>query len=101
MPQQIGKEAYSYRFVARAFRPLLDRWASTSEVDRAESRLDYAVWQARRQGRDPIHLSFLPLHRTYLSSRAPNVAFPFWEFPDLPTDYFGNNPRNDWARIAN
>ncbi len=97
---RIGREAYSYRYVYRAFAPLLERWGSTQEINRPESRLDYALWRARQQHLEPVHLSFLPLHLVYLTQHAPNVAFPFWEFPDIPDSSFANNPRNNWVRIA-
>src|SRR5271165_3301131 len=84
MGHQIGREAYSYRFVYKAFAPLLERWGQTSEITRPESRLDFTLMQARQNRLDPVHLSFLPLHLTYLTGQAPNVAFPFWEFPDIP-----------------
>jgi glycosyltransferase involved in cell wall biosynthesis len=100
MPTVVGKEAYSYHFVAQAFTPLLERLGSVSEITRPESRLDYALWRAQRDGRAGVHLSFLPIHSGYLSSRAPNVAFPSWEFPDIPTTNLGGNPRHNWARIA-
>src|SRR5688572_18640757 len=87
--RQLGREAYSYRFVYRAFAPLLDRWGLTREVDSPATRLDWALDQARRQGLAPLHLSFLPLHMLYPTAQAPNVAFPFWEFPDIPDTGFG------------
>src|SRR2546421_11994595 len=79
-----GTEHYSYYYVYRAFAPLLQRWGSTVEVTQPESRLDFALRRTRQAGQEPIHLSFLPLHHAYLSTEAPNVAFPFWEFPDIP-----------------
>jgi glycosyltransferase involved in cell wall biosynthesis len=100
MVDRIGREAYSYRFVYRAFAPLLQRWGRTVEITHAESRLDYALWQARQQQDEPLHLSFLPPHLTYLTQRAPNVVFPFWEFPDIPNSSIANNPRNDWVRLS-
>lgn len=98
--EHLGREAYSYRFVYRAFAPLLARWAEIREVDRAESRLDFALRQGRQHGKEAIHLGFLPLHLLYLSAQAPNIAFPFWEFPDIPDSDFGNNPRHNWVRLA-
>lgn len=80
MAAKLGREAYSYRFVFRAFEPLLRRWGPTIEVTRPESRLDHALWRVRRQNLEPIHLSFLPLHMTYLTHAAPNIAVPAWEF---------------------
>jgi len=100
MAAKLGREAYSYRFVFRAFEPLLRRWGPTIEITRPESRLDYALWRARRQNLEPIHLSFLPLHMTYITHGAPNIAVPAWEFPDIPNTDFQNNPRNNWLRIA-
>jgi glycosyltransferase involved in cell wall biosynthesis len=100
MAAKLGREAYSYRFVYQAFESLLRRWGPTIEVTRPESRLDYALWRARRQNLEPIHLSFLPLHMTYLAHGAPNIAVPAWEFPDIPDTDFHNNPRNNWRRIA-
>jgi hypothetical protein len=100
LAERIGREAYSYRFVYRAFAPMLQRWGRTIEVTQAESRLDFALQQAREQGLQPIHLSFLPLHLTYLTQHAANVVFPFWEFPDLPNRPLGNNPRNNWVNLA-
>ncbi|HLJ95699.1 MAG TPA: hypothetical protein VKU02_21160, partial [Gemmataceae bacterium] len=100
MAAKLGREAYSYRFVFRAFESLLRRWGPIFEITRPESRLDYALWRARQQNLDPIHLSFLPLQMTYLTHGAPNIAVPAWEFPDIPNTDFQNNPRNNWRRIA-
>lgn len=95
-----GQQDYSYYFIYRAFVPLLQRWAHTTEVTRPESRLDYALWSARQQGLEPLHIGFLPLHSIYLSSHARNVAFTLWGLPDIPDDDIANNPRNNWMRIA-
>jgi glycosyltransferase involved in cell wall biosynthesis len=101
MAAKLGREAYSYRFVYSAFEPLLRRWGPTVEITRPESRLHYALSRARQQGLEPIHLSFLPLHLTYVGEGVPNIAVPAWEFPDIPNTDFQNNPRNNWLRIAN
>lgn len=98
---QLGQRDYSYYFIYRAFAPLLQRWADTTEVTRPESRLDYALWRARQQGLEPVHISFLPLHSTYLTSHARNVAFILWGLPEIPDEDVGNNPRNNLMRIAN
>jgi hypothetical protein len=97
---QLAREAYSYRLVYESFAPLLQRWGTVREVHQPESRLDHALYELRRQGNEPLHLSFMPLHLAYLTGQAPNVAFPFWEFPDIPERDLGGNPRNNWKRIA-
>jgi glycosyltransferase involved in cell wall biosynthesis len=101
IPREIGHEAYSYHFVFKSLAPLLARWGTVQDIDRPESRLDYAIWNARKHNREPFHLSLLPLHMTYLTPHAPAAAFPFWEFPDIPNINLENNPRNNWVQIAN
>ena len=95
-----GTEHYSYYYVYRALAPLLQRWGCIQEVTQPESRLDYALRRARQAGQEPVHLSFLPLHHAYLTSEAPNVAFPFWEFPDIPQESLEFSSRHHWGRIA-
>lgn len=100
LPARLGLPAYSYAHVYRAFRPLLERYGSLIEIDRGESRLDAALQAARQRGQRPLHLSFLPLQLVYPSALAPTVAFPFWEFPDIPATDFDDNPRNNWRRVS-
>jgi glycosyltransferase involved in cell wall biosynthesis len=97
-PQRMGLEAYSYHYVYRAFAPLLERWGRTHVLARGGRGLAGALRRAPEQG--SLHLSFLPLHRMPLASAAPNVAFPFWEFPDIPDQDIEGDPRNNWVRTA-
>ncbi len=98
---QLARDAYSYRIVARAFAPLLRRWGAVEEIDRPESRLDFALRRLRQQGKEPLHLGFFPLHQFYVTADAANVAFPFWEFPDVPAADLAGDTRHNWARVAN
>lgn len=100
LAERLGLPAYSYAHVYRAFRPLLERVGTVIDVERGESRLDAALHAARQRGLQPLHVSFLPLQLVYPSSLAPTVAFPFWEFPDIPANDFGDNPRNNWRRVS-
>ena len=72
MVERIGREAYSYRFVYRAFAPLLARWGQTAEVTRPESRLDYAIWKAQQQKRG----SSAPSRKAWKNAKRPSDYFP-------------------------
>jgi glycosyltransferase involved in cell wall biosynthesis len=98
--QRVGLEAYSYHFVYRAFARLLERWGEMHVLSRGGRGLAGALRRAGRQQRDALHLSFLPLHRMPLAGDFPNVAFPFWEFPDIPDQDIDSDPRNNWVRTA-
>lgn len=101
MPDRCGDDCYSYFFVQRAFLPLLERYGAVEEVAEPRSRLDEAVANARRRQMAPLHLSFLPPQYMPLAGEAPNIAFPFWEYPDIPNYDVAGKPENNWARLAN
>jgi glycosyltransferase involved in cell wall biosynthesis len=100
LARRLGRDAYSYRYVYRAFAPLLDRWGPNREVSGPPGRLEAAVAAARRDGRLPVHLSFLPLHLMQRVPGVPNIAVPAWEFPDIPAVDLEGDPRHNWARAA-
>jgi glycosyltransferase involved in cell wall biosynthesis len=98
--QRLGRDAYSYRYVYRAFAPLLKRWGRTLEVSGPPSRLEQAIADGNAQQQAPLHLSFLPLHLMHVAADVPNVAVPAWEFPDIPGIDLDNDPRHNWAHRA-
>lgn len=100
MPQRCGDDCYSYYFVYRAFAPLLARWATIGESTGGGFALDDALFRAHCEFAQVAHLSFLPPHSLHVSSVAPNIAFPFWEFPDIPQAELGDDPRMNWVQVC-
>jgi glycosyltransferase involved in cell wall biosynthesis len=98
--RRLGRDAYSYRYVYRAFAPLLQRWGQHREASGPRAVLEHAIAEAKRQHQEPIHLSFLPLHLIDVVPNVPNIAVPAWEFPDIPDINLDNDPRQNWARQA-
>src|SRR5215472_10146257 len=84
LARRLGRDAYSYRYVYRAFAPLLERWGRHREASGPRAAVEHAVTEARRQGHTPVHLSFLPLHLMDVIPDTANLAVPAWEFPDIP-----------------
>ncbi len=101
LARRLGRDSYSYRYVYRAFAPLLDRWGRHCDASGPRGTLGHAIVRARRQQCQPIHLSFLPLPLMEVVPSVPNIVFPFWEFPDVPAEAFDDNPQNNWAAAAN
>jgi glycosyltransferase involved in cell wall biosynthesis len=97
-PARMGSASYSYYYVYRAFAPLLRRWGHVVETVRPERGLDSVIAQQRSPA---LHLGFLPLDVFHPAAQAPNVAFPFWDYPDVPDYALGGDPHQDWVRIAN
>jgi glycosyltransferase involved in cell wall biosynthesis len=98
--KNLGTPGYSYDIVAKLFTPLLERWGEVIRTPRDGRALDHAAEGARRRGFEPVHVSFLPFQDLCLSTKAPNVIVPAWEFPDIPNEGFDSNPLNDWAKAA-
>ena len=96
--QNVGRPGYSYDFVVQLFAPLIERWGELVVVPRDE--VDQAVEQARSEGLEPLHLSFLPLQDVRLAADAPNIVVPAWEFPDIPDHGFDDKPENNWVEMA-
>jgi hypothetical protein len=98
--QNLGAPGYSHDFVARLFRPILERWGEVIEVRDAPRSLQASVDECRRQGKKPIHFSVLPFQDVCLVKDAPNIVMPAWEYPDVPSESFDGNPQNDWPATA-
>jgi glycosyltransferase involved in cell wall biosynthesis len=98
---RLGTAGYSYDFVARLFTPLLERLGKVIEVKSAPADLTAAAQAARQSGLDPVHVTFRPFQDVCLTSSAPNVVVPAWEFPDVPDRAFDGNPQNNWIETAN
>ncbi len=99
--RHLGSAAYSYAFVFEAFKPVLEQLGVWRLVDRPESSLAFAARRAEAEGFQPVHLAFHPLQDIYLTPAVPTLAFPFWEFPEIPTRDFGVDTRQNWLRISN
>lgn len=97
---RMGKPAYSYRIVKRAFAGLLRRWGQLTEVDDPQRDLAKAVERARAAGRLPVQVSFLPLQDFEPAAGAVNVVVPAWEFPEVPSWDLGGNPKENWLKQA-
>jgi glycosyltransferase involved in cell wall biosynthesis len=100
LARRLGRDAYSYRYVYRAFAPLLARWGGHKEVSGPRGRMEEATAAARAHGRAPVHLSFLPLHLMDVTADVPNIGVPAWEFPDIPAIDLDDDPRQNWVRRA-
>ena len=96
----LGTPAYSYYFAVEALAPVLEQLGAWRLIDRPESRLPYAAARAEADGYRPIHLSVNPLQDAYFCPGLPNLAFPFWEFAEIPDRDFGDDARQNWVRAS-
>lgn len=94
----LGKPEYSYYFLMKEFVPALERLGSVVEV-KSLDEVDALFDQHSAQGRKVVFLSFSPPQQTPEGLRCPTIPVFAWEFDSIPTEAWGDEPRNDWRRV--
>jgi glycosyltransferase involved in cell wall biosynthesis len=95
--QSLGRPEYSYYFVLKAYRPVLESLGrvhvvqSTAEVDPLYQRL-------LLEGQESLFLSFTPPHKTPTDLTCPTICVVAWEFDSIPDEHWDNDPHQDWSR---
>ena len=93
---QLGRAEYSYYFVLREFRPLLERLGVVVALANPAKEVD-AIWRnAAALGEECVFLSFSPPHRTQLGLSCPTIPVFAWEFDTLPDELWDSERRNNW-----
>lgn len=96
---RLGRPEYSYRFVVREFRPLLDEMGIVIEINDPEREVDAIYESCRRHNVACVFLSFMPPNKVPIKLACPTIAVFAWEYETLPDEAFGGKPRNDWTRV--
>lgn len=94
--KQLGESEYSYYFVLKEFRPVLERMGIVVAIADPAHEVDAIRRSAAAHGEDTIFLSFAPPHQTVIDLDCPTVPIFAWEFDTIPVEMWGNEPRNDW-----
>ena len=99
IPQQLGRPEYSYRFVVREFKPLLEQLGTVIEITDPAQEVDPIYDACTASGEACVFLCFLPPNKVPLGLRCPTIPVFAWEFETLPDEAFIGKPRNDWRRV--
>jgi glycosyltransferase involved in cell wall biosynthesis len=97
--QNLGASEYSYYFVLKEYRPVLEALGLVVAINDPENEADRIYRNARDHGQDCVLLSFAPPHKTYVPRECPIFPIFAWEFDTLPTETWDDNPRNDWRTV--
>nr|WP_276584061.1 glycosyltransferase [Pseudomonas sp. RIT-PI-AD] len=92
----MGLPEYSYYFVLREFRPVLERLGEVILVEDPQREVDAHYASARATGEPCVFLSFSPPHRTCLELACPTVPVFAWEFDSIPSESWLDEPQQDW-----
>jgi glycosyltransferase involved in cell wall biosynthesis len=97
--QNLGRSEYSYYFVLKEYRPVLQRLGRVVEVSDPQTEVDALYLDCLSRGEDCVFLSFSPPHRTPVHLACPTLAVFAWEFSTIPNEPFAGEPRNDWRTV--
>ena len=96
---RLGLAEYSYFFVLRAFRPVLERIGMVVPISDPAREVDRLWRQACLRGEPCVFLSFAPPHRTQLRLACPTIPVFAWEFDTIPHEMWSGEPRHDWVAV--
>ncbi|MGD8220069.1 glycosyltransferase [Pseudomonas thivervalensis] len=95
--QSLGRPEYSYYFVLKAYRPVLESLGPVHVVS-SVAEVDPLYQTLQQAGQDCLFLSFSPPHKTPLDLLCPMVCVVAWEFDSIPAEHWDDDPRHDWSR---
>jgi len=94
-----GESHYSYRIVLQQFLPALEQLDRVVRVERPEVEVPPIVEECRSRREACLHLSFAPPQLTPLTLGCRTIPVFAWEFPDIPAESWGGDPRNSWHHV--
>jgi hypothetical protein len=97
--RNLGASEYSYYFVLKEFRPLLEEMGLVVAVSDPANEVDRIWGNATSHGESCVFLTFSPPHRSFIPARCPTIPVFAWEFDTLPTESWNEDPRHDWRTV--
>jgi glycosyltransferase involved in cell wall biosynthesis len=95
--QSLGRAEYSYYFVLKAYRPVLESLGQVHVVA-SVAEVDPLYLQLLQDGQECLFLSFAPPHKTPTGLQCPMVCVIAWEYDSIPTECADNDVRQDWSQ---
>jgi len=95
----MGLPDYSYYFVLKKFRDVLRQFATVVEIRNPQRDADILYKSCRARKEPCLFLSFTPPFKTVIGLECPTLSVFAWEYWTIPTDVWGDDPRNDWRHV--
>ncbi|MGY1888151.1 glycosyltransferase [Pseudomonas sp. SDT291_1_S447] len=95
--QSLGRAEYSYYFVLKAYRPVLESLGRVHVVA-SVAEVDPLYLQLLQDGQECLFLSFAPPHKTPIGLQCPMVCVIAWEYDSIPSEYAEHDVRQDWRQ---
>jgi hypothetical protein len=90
--QSLGRPEYSYYFVLKAYRPVLESLGRVHVVS-TTTEVDPLYRQLLSAGEESLFLSFSPPQKTPTDLECPAICIVAWEFDSIPDEQWDDEPR--------
>jgi glycosyltransferase involved in cell wall biosynthesis len=97
--RNLGQPEYSYYFVLREFRPMLEQLGIVIDIHDPARDVDAIYRNCLKQSVPCVFLSFLPPNKTPMGLACPTIPVFAWEYANIPDEGFSGKTRNDWRRV--
>lgn len=94
----LGHPEYSYFFVLKAYRPVLESLGRVHMVQSTDE-VDVLYQDLLAKGENSLFLSFTPPHKVPLNLTCPTICVVAWEFDSIPDEDWGGDPRQNWSYV--
>jgi len=98
LQQSLGKPEYSYYFVLKQFLPVLERIGTVITAKNADD-VDTLCADAMKSGQPCVFICCAPPHRSITANACPTTTLFAWEFADISTESWDDDPRTDWRNV--
>jgi glycosyltransferase involved in cell wall biosynthesis len=95
----LGAPEYSYWFVRKLFRRILNQIGVVIPVSDPVNYVDLIQDSARLHGQYSAFLCFNPPQYVPVDLKCPTIPVFAWEFDTIPNEAWGENPRDDWRYV--
>lgn len=96
--QSLGRPEYSYYFVLKAYRPVLESLGRVHVVS-TRAEVDPLYRQLLACGERSVFLSFTPPQNTPTDLECPTICVIAWEFDSIPDESWDGDQRQDWTQM--
>ena len=96
--QSLGRPEYSYYFVLKAYRPVLESLGRVHVVS-SRAEVDPLYRTLLGAGESSVFLSFTPPQNTPTDLECPTICVIAWEFDSIPDESWDDDPRHDWTQM--
>jgi glycosyltransferase involved in cell wall biosynthesis len=99
LSKDLGGPEYSYYFVARAFNPVLARLGTVHVASDPVDDVNRIYDECVARGENCLFVYYAPPHRMRLGARCPTMPVIAWEYSNIPSQIWADEPRNDWRMV--